>query len=139
MFCKIGAFAVVPVHSGVKVGLLGIECAKGRGLILPGGTYEPSIDASYHHTAKRELYEETEVTAVLEDMRYLMLAPDGGNYMTYAFLCPRVYGTPQITEEGKPTIATWDQLCDNKYFGSYYRVLRDIIIDKSPTHSPYWF
>lgn len=119
---KIGAIAVMPY----EMGFLGIKCAKGRGIILPGGTYEPNKDNFYHSTACREALEEVGVIVDQSMMRYICCLPDGGDYMTFAFWCPHYYNEPKPSSEGTPTLASWKNLIDSN-FGAYYRVLYEIM------------
>lgn len=128
---KIGAFGLV--HWLDSDGFLGIECKKGRGLILPGGTYDPTIDRTYHDTARRELKEETGVEVHSSYIQYLWCGPDGGDYMTFAFYCPHVtQWSPTETAEGKPCRVTWNDLFQSR-FAAHYRVLFDVLRD---SHRP---
>lgn len=120
---KIGCIAVIPMGYDRY---LGIECAKGRGDILPGGKYEASIDLTFHDTAKREAKEEVGITC--HNLEYLWHAPDGNSdFICFAFLATSFSGRiPLQTGEGKPKIVYRQALLES-YFKAYYRILFEII------------
>lgn len=117
---KIGCLVVMEYGHG----FLGINCAKGRGRILPGGTYEPLKDKTYQDTAIRECEEETGVTP--QSLHYLWSGPDGGDYITFAFRADWWQGEPRGSAEGQPTIVTWEDLFESK-FAAYYRILHEVM------------
>lgn len=117
---NIGALVLVPYQGA----WLGMRCAKGRGLILPGGTYEPDKDPTYQATAIRECQEE--VGVIPHDLRYIWHGPDGGAYITFAFLATWYSGQPQASNEGVPQAVEWRDLFASK-FGAYYQILYEII------------
>lgn len=119
---KIGAIAVIPAGDGK---FWGLECPKGRGLILPGGKYEKS-DTSYAHTAAREAYEEIGALLNPYRLRYLWHGPDGGDFICFAFLANLVTFPDDGPElEATPQKVTWSQLSMSE-FGPYYRILKEI-------------
>lgn len=120
---KIGCLIMIPCGSA----FLGIQCAKGRGKILPGGTYEPGKDKTYQDAAVRECQEEMGVTPT--HPRYIWHGPDGGDCITFAFRSEYYSGEPIATPEGTPVIASWGDLFDSA-FGAYYRILHEIVQSK---------
>mgnify|MGYP003423951895 CR=1 FL=1 len=121
---KLGCIAVVPAIGG---GFVGIECAKGRGLILPGGKVE-TTDPSWNHTASRELVEETGLKIPHWDFKYLWQGPDGQNHIVMAYLASGRYKCPtKATAEGKPQVV-WP--CDlyKSTFAAYYRAMFEATI-----------
>lgn len=125
---KIGCVAIVPHESGK--GFHGIRCGKGRGIILPGGRYEKDVDLTYHHTACRELFEEMGLVTTPEDLEYLWHGPDGGDFITFAFLVKRYSGVPQETKEGIPVHADWNDLMVS-HFAGWYACLKDVLDQRS--------
>jgi len=117
---KIGCIAMMPY----KGGFLGLRCAKGRGLILPGGTYEPAKDPTYQATAIREAMEE--VNVIPHDLRYVWHGPDGGDYMTFTFEATWFSGEPKTSDEGVPQVVHWADLF-NSHFAAYYRILYEVM------------
>ena len=117
---KIGCIAMMHYQGG----FLGLRCAKGRGLILPGGTYEPAKDTSYQATAVREAQEEVSVTP--HDLRYVWSGPDGGDYITFTFEANWYSGEPQCSNEGVPQVVGWADLFESS-FGAYYRILAEVM------------
>ena len=117
---KIGAIAVMPYDGA----FLGIECKKGRGIILPGGTYDPAQDRTFHDTAIREAFEEcgARIGRSWPDIAEIGCWPDGGDYMTFSFFTPKWNGPVRETNEGKPIRAEWKDLLASK-FGAYYLLL----------------
>jgi len=107
---------MAPASSGSTVRRAG-------GLILPGGTYDPKQDRTYHDTARRECQEETGITPY--NLRYIWSGPDGGEYITFAFEADWCEGTPMETPEGTPQIVTWRDLCTS-HFAAYYNVLHQV-------------
>jgi 8-oxo-dGTP pyrophosphatase MutT (NUDIX family) len=120
---KVGAITLMPY----KGGFLGMQCKKGRGLILPGGTYEPKKDATYKDTAIREAQEEVGVTP--KNLRYLWCGPDGGGYMTFAFEAQSFEGEPKASNEGVPQVVHWSDLFEST-FGAYYEILYEVMQQK---------
>lgn len=118
---KIGCIAMIHYQGG----FLGLRCAKGRGLILPGGTYEPAKDRTYQATAIREAMEEVGVTP--HDLRYVWHGPDGGEYTTFTFEASWHSGTPaKETNEGIPQVVHWADLFESR-FEAYYRILYEVM------------
>lgn len=103
--------------------ILGINCSKGRGFILPGGKWEHG--ESFKRCATRELYEETGLIA--NKATFLHVGPSTDGYMCHAFLC-EVTNWENLSDrgEGAPTDLEWDDLIEGGAFGAYYEVLRDV-------------
>lgn len=119
----IGCVAVIPSIGG---NFIGINCAKGRGLLLPGGGWEPNKDPTYHHAAAREAFEETGLIIDPDRLRYLWHGPDGYDHTTFAFLCPELKVLPEIDlPEGKPCIVSPLDTYMSK-FAAWYRCLFEI-------------
>lgn len=95
---KIGCCAVIVNKEGE---MLCIECAKGRGLILPGGKFEPEKDLGFGDCIIREVKEETGIVVQKMVPFYQGLAPDG--YYDYCFLVTDYddSGIVEETDEGK--------------------------------------
>lgn len=81
--------------------VLAIECSKGRGIILPGGKWEPG--ETYRETAKRELLEETGLDVPTSSLKLIFsgVGPDG--WFIYTFLAEYAFtsvilGTPAHEE-----------------------------------------
>jgi ADP-ribose pyrophosphatase YjhB (NUDIX family) len=127
MSIPIGCVALV--EQGNSDWYVGIQCKKGRGIILPGGKYDSNIDQTYHHTACRELREETGLVAEAKDLEYVWHGPDGFDHITFAFIVHKYSGKAIETPEGCPVKACWNDLMQSK-FGGWYAVLRDVINGK---------
>lgn len=101
-----------------------IDCAKGRGLILPGGKWEEG--ELFEETAYREFTEETgqKLTSLPKLFWQGYTLP--GNY-TYCFLgeCPGF--SPFITGDcGETRYALWYDLLQSQ-FRAYYSLLRQFV------------
>lgn len=116
---KIGCVTLVPGWGDGIVGkFLALDCAKGRGIILPGGKFEPKIDRTYRNAAARECREETGCEPT--DLSYLWHGPDGGKFTTFAFTGKLFAPRPMVeTREGKPLWATRSQLLASDYAAFY--------------------
>lgn len=125
---KIGC--VVLAYANTYVGpqkFHALKCAKKRGIILPGGKYDPDIDESYHHAAAREFEEEIGIKLDVADLKYLWHGPDNDNgNITFGFICYSAYGQTKSSKEGEPVLATWEDLFQSKYY-AWYRVLKDVL------------
>lgn len=125
---KIGCVGLIPCTDGRFVG---IQCSKGRGLILPGGKFEPDKDHSFHHAALRETLEETGILCPLGDLKYLWHGPDGFGYTTFTFLATRALGKLTSSNEGQVVIVERSDLMCSK-FAPYYAVMLEILDSKYP-------
>lgn len=124
---KIGCIVLVPWQGG---GYLGIKCAKGRGLILPGGKFEKR-DGCYEQTATRELMEETGVFCRPEGMKYLFQGPSiTDDYWVIAFLAEMGRGQLKESLEGKPQRVLKSQLLLSD-FRAYYSLLFNALRDRN--------
>jgi len=118
MTVKIGCCGLIFDRKTAEI--LCIECAKGRGLILPGGKFEPEKDNGFGETMIRELQEETGVIAKKMYPIFHALAPDG--YYDYTFLISDwdESGIVEETSEGKVVWATRPQ---SQIFNPYYELM----------------
>lgn len=98
---------------------VGIECSKNRGVILPGGKWEPGED--YEQTATRELLEETGLKATSQRLLWGGMSPDGAYVYSFKTLIDEY--KPLDSKEGKVVICTWDDLLQSK-FRPYYNLLK---------------
>jgi 8-oxo-dGTP pyrophosphatase MutT (NUDIX family) len=122
---KIGCICMVPRLFKEKnvVRYLAIKCKKGRGIIMPGGKWEPG--ERYTETAIRELEEETGLVGDPKDLQYVWMGPDGDGYMVIAFKLPYGHLFPQEpieTSEGKPGWVEKKDFLNSKY-AAYYECL----------------
>lgn len=103
-----------------------VKCAKGRGIILPGGRWEEG--ETPFACASRELKEETGLIA--EKQRLIFQSPSpSGEFYTYCMLTkvkPWLLGHEYHSIEGTFVLATWGELCRSK-FGFYYELLYDVV------------
>lgn len=103
--------------------IIGIDCVKGRGIILPGGKWEEG--ETYRAGAIRELREETGLVGGSSEFLLGALGP--GGCFTYTFrIHVRDFSTIANSKEGKVVRATWDDLMRSEY-APYYDVLREIV------------
>ena len=118
---KIGCIVMLPCDNGSVGGYVGIECAKGRGKILPGGKWTPE-DGTYRNAAAREFREETGLIIDPNDLKYIWHGPDGYGYETFGFLATK-YATGKTCDspEGKVCTVTVEELLQSKY-GAWYDV-----------------
>lgn len=127
---KIGAIALCPTWWHNHLYFHGIQCSKGRGLILPGGARER--DETYKGTAVRELREELGLITTEDELRYIWCGPDGDDYLTFAFLVNNCWGEPKDLGSGEPKLVTWTDL-KYSYYGAYYQILEEVFKSKYPT------
>ena len=110
--------------------VLGIDCAKGRGVILPGGNMEQG--ETFHECASRELSEETGLAIGPADLSFLYSGPSGDGYICHCFVAKRPGLDLNVlpgSVEGPVVAATWEQLFASKYQG-YYRIVYDILVQR---------
>jgi 8-oxo-dGTP pyrophosphatase MutT (NUDIX family) len=119
----IGVFALIPISLRGPM-FHAIECKRGRGIILPGGKWEPG--ELYHQTAIRETEEEMGLRVTRPVFFHFGANTDG--YLCYTFQCDLTssFQQPVETAEGKPVEACWDDLVRGSKFGPYMAVLSDI-------------
>lgn len=103
--------------------LVAIECAKGRGIIFPGGNWER--DETFEEAAARELEEETGLIAVRQSFIFGGATDD--EKFTYAFLTEILEWVPTDLLKGKVVLATWDELLRSKFCAYYSLVKRHLI------------
>ena len=124
----LGCASLICTEPGIFVG---VKCAKGRGITLPGGKWEPG--ETYKETAARELLEETGLVA-----KNQLLLHNGGFMMGEEFhycYCFATSLTDESTEalfsreakgdQGQPFLTTWKELLQSD-FKAYYSVLREL-------------
>ena len=134
---KIGCICIVPrlmtvgtTEHGIpiaKLRYLAIECSKGRGIIMPGGKWEPG--EKYTESAARELEEETGLKADPKHLEYVWMGPDGDGYLVMAFNLTYSHiatQEPVETSEGKPLWAMKEDFLNSKY-AAYYECLFQVI------------
>ncbi len=119
---KIGCILVLPLP-GKRY--LGIDCSKGRGVILPGGKVDEG--ETWQECAAREAKEEVGAVVHPDNCRYLWHGPDGDGFTTFAFLCTSNFNViaDHRSSEGRPTETTYQELLKSK-FGNYYRILFEV-------------
>jgi 8-oxo-dGTP pyrophosphatase MutT (NUDIX family) len=116
----IGSIALIPLGDGM---FQGIKCAKGRGISLPGGKWQPG--ETFRDTAIRETKEEVGLDVDAYRLLYQGPSPDG--YIVHCFLCRKTYPQQQAitSKEGWPIVTTWKHLMQSE-FGPYYDIVKEI-------------
>lgn len=98
---------------------VGIECCKGRGIILPGGKWEPG--ETFKQAAKRELYEEADLVATKMELVFSGIADDG--WYVYTFLTEvQTLSVGFESGEGFSLLVNRAELLKSCY-GAYYELL----------------
>lgn len=117
---RIGACGIVPKGNRV----LAIECAKGRGLVLPGGKFEVVNDKTYKSCAAREVYEETGVLVNNQDSRLVASLGCFDGYYVYFFKFPSYqYEELKSSGEGVPRFVTLKELVEKSMYSADYDIL----------------
>lgn len=99
--------------------ILGLKCAKGRGIILPGGKLEFNEDPA--DTALRELYEETGVIGYNAKFVLMQINHDGFIGFTYSAQSSKIkegFKTP----EGESVLTDWKTLFQSSFREDYKNV-----------------
>jgi ADP-ribose pyrophosphatase YjhB (NUDIX family) len=126
----IGCITLVPLNQqwpGDFRTLAAINCAKGRGLILPGGKWEEG--ELFEQAAFREFKEETnQELCGLPKLFYQGFCERYNYCYTFLGLCPH-YRCNEITQEGKTRWVNWSELL-NSEFKAYYSLLREHVINQ---------
>lgn len=109
----IGCVSVVRHYNKI----VAIKCAKGRGIILPGGKWHKG--ETFQEAAKRELFEETGLVATKQKLIFGGMAPDLIYCYTFRTQIERL--DTKDSKEGQVVLATWSELFQSE-FGPYYRL-----------------
>lgn len=118
---KIGCCGIVPA-SGNRV--LAIDCAKGRGLVLPGGKFDIIKDLTYKTCAAREVHEETGVLVNNEGSRLIHNGLCFDGYHVYFFRFPSYqYEELLPNREGIPQFVTVEELIEGSMYAADYHLL----------------
>jgi 8-oxo-dGTP pyrophosphatase MutT (NUDIX family) len=110
----IGCISLIHMNEGI----VGIQCKKGRGIILPGGRAEAGED--FKQAAARELMEEVGLTAMYQELIFHG-PPDEVSY-TYCFLTEVKSYTPTGNPEHEIVSASWADLFKSRYH-AFYKLL----------------
>ena len=126
-FNGIGCISIVRYRED----FVGVKCAKGGGIIFPGGKRE--VEETFQETAARELFEETGLVAIRQQLVMHAMSTDG--YYVYAFETEvSEFFIGYKTAEGESVIATWDDLLLSE-FKPYYTLLREVLPKALPHES----
>lgn len=115
-----------------------VECAKGRGLTLPGGKIEP--DETPREACLRELKEETGLVGQESKLIFqitmpgihaphrtipgmTVYCPESHAYFFWVYV--RDFDTLRGGSEGKAAFVTWEELLSNSVYSGYYDLLRE--------------
>lgn len=122
MSVKVGVFVVVPWQNGY----LGLQCSKGRGIILPGG--KPKPGETFREAAIRELFEETGI--IVDDLELIFQGFENNCY-GYTFLAKKIVGG-RLTDsvEGELVVASPEQFVDKSCKMRAYNELVFLAINK---------
>jgi len=122
---KIGCVALCPyTPAGMysSEGFISIECAKGRGIILPGGKWEEG--ETFKETALRELKEETGIIGSHAEFLCSGMYHDGAFVNTFIVTGLSDVKIGRKTPEGRTHIAYWHDLFTSDFGGSY-EIMKD--------------
>jgi ADP-ribose pyrophosphatase YjhB (NUDIX family) len=95
-----------------------LRCAKGRGIIMPGGKLEPG--ESLRDCARRECFEETGIKVC--DLKFIYAGPDCQGYFVTAFYAWESIGNLRSSDEGEAILASKSEILHSD-FGDYYETL----------------
>ena len=125
---KFGAVGLIQKHIGIHTKFLGLQCAKGRGIILPGGKFDPAVDNNYQDTAARETEEETGIIVNKDSGKLLLHMPLPDGYYGFAYTFPEWEGEiDEFNREGIPGWYSREEFFLQDYsacnFSPFYHVL----------------
>lgn len=103
--------------------IIALNCAKGRGIILPGG--KPEDGELFHQTARREFEEETGIEVAIADLLFhgAYKYYDSINYC-YAYRGYVREYKPVNSKEGEVVLTDWGELLKSQFRQFYSLLLR---------------
>lgn len=128
---RIGCVSVVGVGSDLFVG---INCSKGRGIILPGGKWEPefNLGETFKDCAARELKEEAGLKTNKSEL--LFHGPSGDGFYVYAFRV--VTNSPFNSVDhgsGRAGIHKYDEFMKSQ-FKAYYELMFEAYFNRGASN-----
>lgn len=119
----IGAISLVFKDNDRYDQILGIDCAKGRGFILPGGKWERG--ELFEQTALRELREETNLKGFSPELIFHAMSPDMAYCYAFRVMADSDnYKLIRGSSEGDARWGSWGELLRSD-FAPYYSLLRE--------------
>jgi ADP-ribose pyrophosphatase YjhB (NUDIX family) len=114
---------VIPIPGHI----VAIECAKGRGLVLPGGSWEKAKGETFKEAAARELKEEANLTAKEQQLLYAGFNVDGWFCHSFLTSVTDIEAMEGTVKEGPAVLVEIEELISKSAFKAYYEILFDCL------------